>query len=584
MTAGATDPPPGVGEGETPIEPNTDIGTCVCDLTANACDVNCCCDADCTADDFLSFSECLDTVNIINDQVCVKSSVMYTLNAPAMTVDISDPSFFCIAVDNNAGRNYYTVPQVIDSVERFEELENLYGSTTFALPDVANDTYGSVYMFGYPIYTVFESLALGVLGLPIASYSALCDDNNPASFLSDQTTACGRQLTDLMAECDTLPYLSALTFYDGFKLSPTPDYLISNLPVQNYTPPSVNGTVEFYSFYVNESLIELVVQSPVLCQDASGNQTDCGYDPGMVPAPVYDAITGQCDNVVLEVAYTITQNGSGLIETADVQLVLGSILPGVLLFNQKFSTAFVKMGESGTFPRSGNPGYVVGKPLLAGNLVRQVVDGITRSSIELSSDPNNWLTVIKSNAIGTCETNPDIRTPVTFGEDMRSGCMIRVTYSDTADSCSVIQSAALNALNGVMREYVATFGNSDVENVGDWVPIIVEDIVGGPSSTIEGTCNNMVMGVHIEVIYANVGSLANPQPKILGVRYNYAESRTLRYKCSGAFCQTGPDTLLQQFEVVSSVSFIDASTGPAVILAEDPGFEDKLANDFFYPF
>ena len=52
---------------------------------------------------------------------------------------------------------------------------------------------------------------------------------------------------------------------------------------------------------MNESLIELVVQSPVLCQDASGNQTDCGYDPGMVPAPVYDAITGQCDNVVLEV-------------------------------------------------------------------------------------------------------------------------------------------------------------------------------------------------------------------------------------------------------------------------------------------
>ena len=42
----------------------------------------------------------------------------------------------------------------------------------------------------------------------------------------------------------------------------------------------------------------------------------------------------------------------------------------------------------------------------------------------------------------------------------------------------------------------------------------------------------MVMGVHIEVIYANVGSLANPQPKILGVRYNYAESRTLRYKVS----------------------------------------------------
>ena len=45
-----------------------------------------------------------------------------------------------------------------------------------------------------------------------------------------------------------------------------------------------------------------------------------------------------------------------------------------------------------------------------------------------------------------------------------------------------------------------------------------------------GTCHNMVMGRHIEVIYANVGSLANPQAKILGVRYNYADGSTLKYK------------------------------------------------------
>ena len=35
------------------------IGQCPCDLTGNACDVNCCCDEDCTADDKLAFSQCL---------------------------------------------------------------------------------------------------------------------------------------------------------------------------------------------------------------------------------------------------------------------------------------------------------------------------------------------------------------------------------------------------------------------------------------------------------------------------------------------------------------------------------------------
>ncbi|CAF4759016.1 unnamed protein product, partial [Rotaria sp. Silwood2] len=35
---------------------NTDIGTCTCDLTANKCDVSCCCDPDCTLDDKQAFS------------------------------------------------------------------------------------------------------------------------------------------------------------------------------------------------------------------------------------------------------------------------------------------------------------------------------------------------------------------------------------------------------------------------------------------------------------------------------------------------------------------------------------------------
>ena len=34
--------------------------TCQCDLTAGACDFNCCCDKECTEDEVLSFSSCLD--------------------------------------------------------------------------------------------------------------------------------------------------------------------------------------------------------------------------------------------------------------------------------------------------------------------------------------------------------------------------------------------------------------------------------------------------------------------------------------------------------------------------------------------
>jgi hypothetical protein len=36
-----------------------DISPCPCDLTGNSCDVNCCCDLDCTSDDRNVFTGCL---------------------------------------------------------------------------------------------------------------------------------------------------------------------------------------------------------------------------------------------------------------------------------------------------------------------------------------------------------------------------------------------------------------------------------------------------------------------------------------------------------------------------------------------
>lgn len=38
-----------------------DIAPCPCDLTGNACDVNCCCDLDCTSDDREVFSGCVES-------------------------------------------------------------------------------------------------------------------------------------------------------------------------------------------------------------------------------------------------------------------------------------------------------------------------------------------------------------------------------------------------------------------------------------------------------------------------------------------------------------------------------------------
>ena len=56
------------------------------------------------------------------------------------------------------------------------------------------------------------------------------------------------------------------------------------------------------------------------------------------------------------------------------------------------------------------------------------------------------------------------------------------------------------------------------------------------------------------------------------------------YQCTGRYCQPGMENLTQNFEVVSSVAFIDASEPAAPSLAEKPQFTAKLPRDFFHPF
>lgn len=40
-------------------------------------------------------------------------------------------------------------------------------------------------------------------------------------------------------------------------------------------------------------------------------------------------------------------------------------------------------------------------------------------------------------------------------------------------------------------------------------------------SVTPATCTGLLTGMNIEIIYANVGSLNNPQAKIIGVQYQY---------------------------------------------------------------
>jgi hypothetical protein len=76
---------------------------CLCDLTAGACDINCCCDPECSSDEISSFSSCLDEGSPSSlVQMCVERPPTLedvNLRHPLRVVDSPEVSFGILCPD-----------------------------------------------------------------------------------------------------------------------------------------------------------------------------------------------------------------------------------------------------------------------------------------------------------------------------------------------------------------------------------------------------------------------------------------------------------------------------------------------------
>lgn len=69
----------------------------------------------------------------------------------------------------------------------------------------------------------------------------------------------------------------------------------------------------------------------------------------------------------------------------------------------------------------------------------------------------------------------DNRVPVTFGEDVATGCTLYQTYAQLTGGCAGIRQAIFNYQLGAFGnslDRVAKFGNASFLNSFDWIPII----------------------------------------------------------------------------------------------------------------
>ncbi|NXP25490.1 TECT1 protein, partial [Scytalopus superciliaris] len=525
--------------------PVTDVARlCVCDLLVARCDANCCCDPDCSPEEFSLFTSCSVPVVVGDSHLCRQKAAVYSLDVEAnpperifQLIDQVNPSIFCIHATNYKQALHLRPPEM-PTPENFDRLLDEFGSAAFSAepegwgvateapgPPDANETRS--YQYGAPIQTEDAFLRL-----PSPVVSSWCSDANPAGFLVNQATKCIRSVS--VEKCDSIQGLSMLFYINSSILAVPKSSQMVNVTVQSIVVQSLDGT---------RTLLE-------------------GADGLRLPL----ALDELCLNIVLGVSYHITYTDTGAIIEAAAAFVLGAISKEALSVQQSFQISFTQANTK-PVPLSGNPGYVVGLPVRAGFRPQgyPFLAG-------LLTNRHSQLTILQSTPSQDCLAAQGARAPVRFGYNMISGCKLRIT---AAMKCQPLAQTLLDVLKGQsFPEYVASFGNSQAQDVLDWVPIthlhISEQRL---SNTLQSSCQ-IPVSLGIEVKWTKYGSLVNPQARIVNVTATLS-STTLKQLPSGRE---------RIIPVTSSVVFTDISAPAEPGYKAWPTINIKLPFDFFYPF
>ncbi|XP_063641007.1 tectonic-1 isoform X12 [Pan troglodytes] len=465
---------------------------CVCDLSPAQCDVNCCCDPDCSSVDFSVFSACSVPVVTGDSQFCSQKAVIYSLNFTANPpqrvfelVDQINPSIFCIHITNYKPALSFINPEVPDENNFDTLMKTSDGFTLNAESYISFTTKLDIptaakYEYGVPLQT-----SDSFLRFPSSLTSSLCTDNNPAAFLVNQAVKCTRKIN--LEQCEEIEALS-MAFYSSPEILRVPD---------------------------SRKKVPITVQSIVI-QSLNKTLTRREDTDVLQPTLVNAGHFSLCVNVVLEVKYSLTYTDAGEVTKADLSFLLGTVSSVVVPLQQKFEIHFLQENTQ-PVPLSGNPGYVVGLPLAAGF------------------------------------------------QPHKGGAL----------PCQLVAQKVKSLLWGQgFPDYVAPFGNSQAQDMLDWVPIhFITQSFNRKHFVLQDSCQ-LPGALVIEVKWTKYGSLLNPQAKIVNVTANLISS-------SFPEANSGNERTIL---ISTAVTFVDVSAPAEAGFRAPPAINARLPFNFFFPF
>lgn len=177
---------------------------------------------------------------------------------------------------------------------------------------------------------------------------------------------------------------------------------------------------------------------------------------------------------------------------------------------------------------------------------------------------------------------------VLFDEWLASTCSYTFTPSELEAACVGSTNPLLAALNLSLSTpsaaaYIGVYGDSHPSREQDWVPLTLtlptsglERVWDAPSQT----CRNMLGGIQLSILSADVGNVLLPVRKVVGAQLQIS-SQTLTVRNCPLGQQCG-----STLSVWATVSFTTLPReGRAYeFVPQTPQWIPSLPSDFFYPF
>ncbi|CAF1117493.1 unnamed protein product [Rotaria sordida] len=272
-----------------------------------------------------------------------------------------------------------------------------------------------------------------------------------------------------------------------------------------------------------------------------------------------------CSNALRTLTMTIFYlNPTGIVSCSIILNTTSGTLNNAI--QQTFTVRFIKNGSiASTTLRSGNPGYIQGAPIIAGTS--------NGSYIDISD-----FTILQASTDRSC--SDATRIPIRFGENVQSMCLFSPIVFEVCPNQTNLPNIFMpfNSFN----LYVAAYGNANPLNIsGYWLPVTYcifeigssNEPVCQQGSIPSSSTNQCYIRLDIQIAYANIGSVTNPQPILGAVVFHY-QSVTRTYTT----------TLTTPLLISQSVTFQDISNAPVTQGDQLPRPNVRIPGDFFYPF